>query len=447
MINRNRQGGKIGVISLGCPKNLVDTEKMLGRFFEAGYTLTPDPEEADLLVVNTCGFIADAEAESRQTILEMAAIKSRRPGVRLAVTGCLAQRYGRLLKEQIPAIDLLLGTHDTAAQPRQLVAPPAHGRPVPILNPLNKPLEDAPRVLTTPSHTAYLKVAEGCNNPCSFCIIPQLRGPFRSRPVDELVAEAGALVKGGVLELNLVSQDTSLYGRDLTPRSSLLSLLAALENIESLQWIRLLYLYPTLVNDALLDHINQSQKVLPYLDIPLQHSHSAVLARMKRAERGTDIRQLVQRIRSRVPKGAIRSTFIVGFPGETEKEFNDLYDFINEFRLDHVGVFTYSDEVGSGAQQLPDKIAPEIAAERRGRIYELQQGISQENLEAQVGSTLPVLVEHSVKGEPWDYLGRTPWQAPDVDGHVRLQGKNLAIGTIVTARVLQATPYDLLATT
>lgn len=444
-MDQDRGTGKIGFISLGCPKNLVDTEKMLGRFLEDGYALTPDPEEADLLVVNTCGFIADAEEESRQTILEMAEIKSKRPGVRLAVTGCLAQRYGRLLKEQIPAIDFLLGTHDTATQSRQFVAPPStHQRS--ILDPLQKPLEGAPRVLTTLSHTAYLKIAEGCNNPCSFCIIPKLRGPFRSRTIDELVVEARALVDGGVCEINLVSQDTSLYGRDLTPRSSLVELLAALEKIEELPWIRLLYLYPALVNDKLLHAIGRSKSVLPYFDIPLQHSHSATLARMKRAQRDEDVRGLVRRIRKHVPQGAIRSTFIVGFPGETAEEFADLCDFIKEFRLDHVGVFTYSDEVGTDACQLPDKILPEIAEERRQIIYELQETISYENLKTLIGATLPVLVDEPILDDgPWTFMGRTPWQAPDVDGHVLLKGQDLMAGDIVEAKIVQVSAYDLMA--
>ncbi|MBF0172213.1 MAG: 30S ribosomal protein S12 methylthiotransferase RimO [Magnetococcales bacterium] len=441
---RKKQGGRIGVISLGCPKNLVDTEKMLGRFFEAGHVLTPNPEEADLLVVNTCGFIAEAEEESRQAIRDMAAIKARHPGVRLAVTGCLAQRYGRELKEQIPAIDLLLGTHDSATQPRTLIAPPQR-RALSVLDPLYRPLTGAPRVLTTPSHTAYLKIAEGCNNPCSFCIIPRLRGPFQSRPGEELVAEARALAAGGVRELNLVSQDTSLYGRDLTPRSSLKSLLTALETVAGIQWIRLLYLYPTLVNDALLDHIAASEKVQPYLDIPLQHSHSAVLARMKRAERGGDIRQLVTRIRSRLPRAAIRTTFIVGFPGETEEEFQDLYEFMSEFKLDHVGIFAYSDEVGTEAHHMPDKVAAELAEARRSRLYDLQEKISGEKLASLVGSTLPVLVEGRLDGSLGSRMGRTPWQAPEVDGHVRLKGENLVAGTIVSAKIIQASAHDLVA--
>ncbi|MBF0134286.1 MAG: 30S ribosomal protein S12 methylthiotransferase RimO [Magnetococcales bacterium] len=442
-MHRSKKVGKVGVVSLGCPKNLVDTEKMLGRFFESGYTLTPNPEEADLLVVNTCGFIADAEEESRQAIREMAAIKSRHPGVRLAVTGCLAQRYGRLLKEQIPAIDLLLGTHDTPEQSRRLITPPL--RRTPILAPLHKPLEGAPRVLTTRPHTAYLKIAEGCNNPCSFCIIPQLRGPFRSRPVEELVAEAQALAAGRVCELNLVSQDTSLYGRDLSPRASLIHLLTALETIDPIQWIRLLYLYPTLVTDPLLDFIGQSGKVVPYLDIPFQHTHSAVLARMRRAERGGDIRQLVQRIRRRIPNGAIRTTFIVGFPGETEEEFQDLFEFVQEFQLEHVGVFAYSDEAGSHAYTLPDKVAPEIIEERRSRIYECQQTISQQKLTTYKGLTLPVLVDDTLEEPPWTHRGRTLWQAPDVDGHVKLKGRPMAVGTMVMATIVQNTAYDLMA--
>ncbi|MBF0139299.1 MAG: 30S ribosomal protein S12 methylthiotransferase RimO [Magnetococcales bacterium] len=435
---------KVGVISLGCPKNLVDTEKMLGRYVQAGHALTPDPEEADLLVVNTCGFIASAEEESRQAILDMAAIKARRPGVRLAVTGCLAQRHGRLLKEQIPAIDLIVGTHDTPDQPRHVVEPPGYQAQL-MFAPLKKTGEGAPRVLTTAKHTSYLKIAEGCNNPCSFCIIPQLRGPFRSRTPEELMTEARALVRGGVRELNLVSQDTSLYGRDLSPRTSLRHLLTELETLSELQWIRLLYLYPTLIHDDLLDHVNQSAKVVPYWDIPLQHSHSAVLTRMKRAESGESVRRLVSRIRERVLDAAIRSTFIVGFPGESDDEFNDLYQFVAEFKLDHVGVFTYSDEVGSAAWHLPDKIPAQLAEERRHRIYALQQQISREKMLARVGTTCKVLVEQGIQEDPWVYRGRTQWQAPEVDGHVKLKGGHLVPGMMVSAKVLDATAYDLMA--
>ncbi|MBF0109539.1 MAG: 30S ribosomal protein S12 methylthiotransferase RimO [Magnetococcales bacterium] len=442
---KGTKGGKIGVISLGCPKNLVDTEKMLGRFFEAGHTLTPNPEEADLLVVNTCGFIAQAEEESRQAIREMAAIKSRRPGVRLAVTGCLAQRHGLTLKEQIPEIDLLLGTYDTPEQPRSLAVPPRR-RALAILDPLQRPLDGAARVLTTPAHTAYLKIAEGCNNPCSFCIIPQLRGPFRSRPEVELFGEARALAKGGVRELNLVSQDTSLYGRDLVPRSNLVTLLHGLEEIDKIQWIRLLYLYPTLVHDDLLDRVAASEKIVPYFDIPLQHTHSAVLTRMKRAERGGDIRRLIERIRTRIPHASIRTTFIVGFPGETEEEFLDLECFVQDYRLDHVGVFAYSDEPGSASFAMPDKIPTAIAEKRRQRIYELQQQISREKLSEMIDRTVSVLVEGPLQEEPWTHQGRTAGQAPDVDGHVKLVGKGkVSSGTMVTARITSNTAYDLMA--
>lgn len=443
-MKHKRDTVKVGIISLGCPKNLVDTEKMLGRFLQAGHTLTPDPEDADLLVVNTCGFIASAEEESRQAILEMAAIKARRPGVRLAVTGCLAQRHGRLLKEQIPGIDLILGTHDTPSQPRQVLEPLGY-RAQALFDPLKKSWEGAPRVLTTAKHTSYLKIAEGCNNPCSFCIIPKLRGPFRSRTLEELMTEARPMVRGGVRELNLVSQDTSLYGRDLSPRTSLRQLLLELESLAELRWIRLLYLYPTLIPDDLLDHVNQSSKVVPYWDIPLQHSHSSVLTRMKRAESGETVRRLVMRIRERVKDAVIRSTFIVGFPGESDAEFLDLYKFIEEFKLDHVGVFAYSDEVGSASWSFPDKVPAPLAEERRQRIYALQQQISREKMVARIGSTVEVLVEQGIQEDPWCYQGRTQWQAPDVDGHVKLKGGTLVLGTMVSAKVLDATAYDLMA--
>ncbi|MBF0357403.1 MAG: 30S ribosomal protein S12 methylthiotransferase RimO [Magnetococcales bacterium] len=428
------------MISLGCPKNLVDTEKMLGRFIDKGYDLTADPQEADLLVVNTCGFKADAEEESREAIAEMAAIKGAKPGVRLVVTGCLSQRYGESLRDDIPEIDVLTGTSEYEQLIHILEDSPSSP---PVVTSRPVVAENGPRVLTTLPHTAYVKVAEGCNNPCAFCIIPKLRGPFVSREPEDIDEEVVSLVDEGVVEINLISQDTTLYGRDLDRRLSLADLLDGLKVIEGLAWIRLLYLYPTMVTDQLLAVMAEENNILPYFDIPLQHSHSEVLKRMKRAEREGDVYKLIQRIRHKIPNAAIRSTFIVGFPGESEEEFQHLYDFVKETRFDHVGVFTYSDEVGTTAYELPEKIPLEIAEERRDRLMAMQQVISQQKLERMIGSTIPVLVEGVSEENEWLLEGRTMGQAPDVDGIVYINDGSPEIGSVVDIEITAAHEYDL----
>lgn len=441
-----RPGKRVGVLSLGCPKNLVDTEKMLGRFLQQGYTVTADPEEADLLVVNTCGFKADAEAESREAISAMVEIKARHPGKRLVVTGCLSQRYGALLAQEMPDIDLLVGS----AQYEQLIplieAQRDTGETTMAVQPLTHTVverEEPARLLTTPAHTAYIKIAEGCNNPCAFCIIPQLRGRFRSRTVEEIEAEVIQLSQQGVVEINLVSQDTTLYGRDLVPRVSLATLLRRLARVEGILWIRTLYLYPTLVTAELLTVMGSEEKIVPYLDIPLQHSHSAVLARMKRTERAESIQALLQQIRQQLPQAVVRTTFIVGFPGESKKEFRHLYQLVEQGWFDHVGVFTYSDEQGTAAYHLPDKVSPKQARKRRKALMLLQQRISRKKLKRQVGKTLPVLVDSVSDDHPGLLLGRTMGQAPDVDGLVYINAGQPQLGTIVSVTITESHEYDL----
>ncbi|MBF0444998.1 MAG: 30S ribosomal protein S12 methylthiotransferase RimO, partial [Magnetococcales bacterium] len=315
--------------------------------------------------------------------------------------------------------------------------PPGVAKPTPGVG------EDAPRILTTLPHTAYVKIAEGCNNPCAFCIIPQLRGAFVSREPEDIDSEIVVLVEQGVVEVNLISQDTTLYGRDLDRRLSLADLLAGLIEIPGLRWIRLLYLYPTMVTDQLLNIMSEDNSILPYFDIPLQHSHSAVLKRMKRAEREADVYKLIQRIRNKIPHATIRTTFIVGFPGESEAEFQHLYDFIKETRFDHVGVFTYSDEQGTTAFDLEDKIPADIAQERRDRLMALQQTISQEKLATFIGKTIPVLVEGVSEENEWLLEGRTMGQAPDVDGVVYINDGSPKIGSVVDIEITEAYEYDL----
>ncbi|MEO5349097.1 MAG: 30S ribosomal protein S12 methylthiotransferase RimO [Magnetococcus sp. YQC-3] len=442
-------GRRVGVISLGCPKNLVDTEKMLGRFLDQGYTLTDDPEEADLLLVNTCGFKADAEAESREAILAMSAVKASHSGKRLVVTGCLAQRHGAQLAQEMPEIDVLVGSdqyaeliplieaNQASGQAVLAVAPVVHSSPA-----LPEQAEPA-RLLTTPAHTAYLKIAEGCNNPCAFCIIPQLRGRFRSRSMEALVEEATQLGRQGVLEINLVSQDTTLYGRDLSPRVSLADLLRRLVAVEGIAWIRLLYLYPTLITPELLAVLAGEEKLLPYLDVPLQHSHSAVLQRMRRVERTPGIRRLLRQIRRQLPQAVLRTTFIVGFPGESKKEFRHLYRFVRRGWFDHVGVFTYSDEEGTAAFHLPDKVRPKTARKRQKALMLLQQRISRKKLRQWVGRTVPVLVEGLAEGYEDLWLGRSVGQAPEVDGLVYIHSGRAEPGKIIPVTITGSHEYDL----
>ncbi|MBF0186884.1 MAG: 30S ribosomal protein S12 methylthiotransferase RimO [Magnetococcales bacterium] len=449
--------GKVGVISLGCPKNQVDTETMLGRFVDAGYGLTPDPNDADLLVVNTCGFIADAVEESREAIREMAEIKAAHPGKRLIVTGCLSQRLGESLMREIPEIDLMTGTGQFDRMIPLLERPSIGSIPIQPVEgdhggsvghaeiglPKRAFDEEASRVLTTRPHTAYVKIAEGCNASCAFCVIPQLRGPFRSRQPEEVEREVRRLVSSGVREITLISQDTTMYGRDLAPRTSLADLLGRLNAIEELTWIRMQYLYPTLVTDALLDAVAGFEKVVPYFDIPLQHSHSDVLRRMRRAERGNTVRDLVKRIRAKVPDASIRSTFIVGFPGETEEEFKDLDRFLEEVHLDHVGVFLYSDEKDAPAHAFSGKIPMEIAERRRETLMRRQMEISRLRLKEKIGSIIPVMVDGTSLESEFLLEGRTVGQAPEVDGLVILNQGYAEPGEVVSVQITDAFEYDL----
>ncbi|MBF0138298.1 MAG: 30S ribosomal protein S12 methylthiotransferase RimO [Magnetococcus sp. DMHC-1] len=437
---------KIGMISLGCAKNLVDSEFMLGQFRGQGYQFTHDPEQADILVVNTCAFVAEAETESREAIREMLAVKKAHPDKRIVVTGCLAQRYGERLAQDLPGLDVILGSGQ-------------YQRLIPLINSINPnpeqplvglgpptflPKGTAERVLTTPSHTAYVKIAEGCNNPCTFCIIPKLRGPFRSRMPRDIEQEVRRLAKQGVKEINLVSQDTTLYGRDLSPRTDLPSLLHRLGDIDGIEWIRMLYLYPTLISDRLLITILRQEKVLPYLDMPLQHFHTGVLTRMKRSERAGSVRRLLRRIRGVLPNAILRTTMIVGFPGETDEEFQALYDFVAEARFDHLGVFTYSNEEGTPASQMSQQVPHLLAQERSARLMALQQSISREKLAKLVGQVLPVMVDHVSPESGLLLQGRYAGQAPEVDGVVYINdGSRIEPGRIVPVKITESHEYDL----
>ncbi|MGN7612415.1 30S ribosomal protein S12 methylthiotransferase RimO [Magnetococcales bacterium HHB-1] len=436
---------KVGVISLGCPKNQVDTEVVLGQFLTQGYTFTADPEEADILLVNTCGFIREAVEESQEAVEEMAEIKKRFPEKKLVVMGCLVERDGKKMQTQFPQIDVALGT----AQYPKVIPILAENKTtlIPRETPQQKSyLADASeiRARISPPHMAYLKIAEGCNNPCSFCIIPQLRGPFQSRPIDDIVQEARQLAQEGVKEINLVAQDTTLYGRDLERRTDLATLLNALEQVEDLNWIRLLYLYPTLITDALLDQFAQSKKVLPYFDIPLQHSHSDILKSMCRSERSEALYRLIERIRQKIPHATLRTTMIVGFPGETEHHFQHLKNFIETIQFDHLGVFVYSDEPQAAAYHLPDKVSQEVAEERQEELMALQQRISQQRLKRFLGKTIPLLVDGVSQESEHLLVGHTQHQAHEIDGITYINRGHAKAGDLVMLRITETYEYDLM---
>ncbi len=461
---------KIGMVSLGCPKNLVDSEVMLGLAAEAGHTVTADAAEAEVLVVNTCAFIDRAKQESIDAILEMARLKQTGACRRLVVTGCLAERYRDELAAQIPEIDALLGTGEVPAIVAALegraepatVAPGAGAAPATLYRkrPGHAPLGgrtalptyiyDAatPRRLATPRHYAYVKVAEGCDYRCAFCIIPRLRGAYRSRPADEIVREAEALAAQGVRELLLISQDTTFYGNDRGERGALAALLRRLDRVDGLEWIRLLYLYPTTVDASLIDAMSASEKVCRYIDLPLQHASDAVLRRMGRPGTRRSYETLLGHLRDRMPDVALRTTFIVGFPGETERDVDELERFIEAVGFDHVGVFTYSHEDGTRAGEWDDDVPAAEKRRRRDRLMARQRALVERTQAGRVGSRVRVMVDGPSPEHELVLRGRTPGQAPDIDPFVYLtecDPSGLAPGQVVEAEVVGASGYDLLA--
>ena len=446
---------QIGFVSLGCPKNLVDSEVMLGLARQAGHTLTADPAAADVLVVNTCAFIEPARQESIDAILEMAAYKATGRCRRLVVAGCLSERYRDELRRQIPEIDVVLGTNDVLAIVSAITGEPPSGgaRPLP-LSPAAAPppafLYDAglPRELSTPGHYAYIKVAEGCDYACSFCIIPKLRGRYRSRPAQDVVAEARSLTARGVKEIILVSQDTSFYGIDRRERGALARLLEALNRIDGLAWIRLLYLYPTTVTDDTLAAIAGCEKVCRYVDLPLQHAAPAVLRRMRRPGGRASYERLIRRIRRRIPGVTIRTTFITGFPGETAADFQELVRFARAVRFDHLGVFTYSHEEGTTAFSLRDEVPRRVKTARQRVLMNLQQRLVGQANRARIGEQVTVLVDGPAPESPLVIRGRLQSQAPDIDSAVYLTEVDpsaLRPGDLVKATVTAARGYDLVA--
>ena len=443
------------MISLGCPKNLVDSEVMLGLAQQAGHQLTRDAADADVLVVNTCAFIDKAKQESIDAILEMAEHKKTGACRTLVVTGCMAERYRDELKAQIPEIDAVLGTGEVP----QIVGAIGSAT-IPLLRSNGTAMTgdsrlptyiydaDTPRLLATPRHYAYIKIAEGCDYKCAFCIIPTLRGHYRSRPAGSIVREARALAGRGVKEILLISQDTSFYGIDRGERGALARLLRELNRVDGLEWIRLLYLYPTTIGDDVLDAMAECEKVCQYIDLPLQHASDAVLRRMKRPGTRAGYEALLARIRARLPRAALRTTFIVGFPGETAADFTELQGFVSAVGFDHVGVFTYSHEEGTSAHGLDDDVPARVKRRRQSALMSLQKRIVTAAQKRRVGQQVRLLVDGPSAEHDLVLRGRLEGQAPDIDSLVYLTDcdpSEFTAGQFVTVEITGSRGYDLVA--
>ena len=431
-------------ISLGCDKNLVDTEKMLGILGGEGYSFVDDESEADVIVVNTCCFIGDAKEESVNTILEMAELKKSGRLKALIVTGCLAERYKNEITEEIPEVDAVLGTtsyEEIAGAIREALK----GEKTLVFKDIDAPVgKETKRLVTTGGHYAFLKIAEGCDKRCTYCIIPYLRGRYRSVPMEQLEKEARELADQGVKELILVAQETTLYGKDLYGEKKLPELLRRLSSIPGIQWIRLQYCYPEEITDELIETIKNEEKVCHYLDIPIQHASDAILKRMGRRTSNKEIRELVAKLRQEIPDIALRTTFISGFPGETEEDHEILMEFVDDMEFDRLGVFAYSPEEDTPAYSFKDQVPDEVKEDRRAEIMELQQDIAFEKSESMKGSVLEVMIEGKVADEN-AYVGRTYMDSPGVDGLIFVNtGLSLMSGDFVRVRVTGALEYDLI---
>lgn len=433
----------IFTVTLGCPKNRVDTEVMLGHLVEAGYRPVLAADQADILLINTCGFIQPAVEEAIDEILTLAAVKEKHPNVLFVVTGCLVQRYGEDLIQQFPEVDLFIGTDgfaDIVDHIQLLSQQSSH------ISPTSNFLMDCqqPRILTTPPHRAFLKISEGCSNSCAYCLIPSLRGPLRSRQVDDLVCEAQKLADSGIQELTIIGQDVTAYGIDQGVHApSLPDLLNALLKDTAIPWLRLLYLYPSRVTDELLQLMAQEPRLLSYLDIPLQHVSESILRAMRRPFGRRHIEDIINRIKAIIPQAAIRTTFMVGFPGETEADVEEIANFMRQHRLNNVGIFTYCNEPGCPAEHLPDQLSAEAKEERYNYLMATQAPISLALNEEMVGSSQEVLVEGVSAETELLLAGRTKYQAADIDGCVYIADGQCQSGELVQVRITEAHPYDL----
>lgn len=442
---------KLFCVSLGCDKNLVDTEKMLGVAGELGVSFTDDETEADAILINTCCFIGDAKEESVNTILDMARYKEEGKCRALIVAGCLAQRYKQEIIDEIPEVDAILGTTSYEEIGNVLTrlfeenGEEKKAEHISCFHDLKElPTQAEKRVMTTGGHYAFLKIAEGCDKRCTYCIIPYLRGPYRSVPMEQLLAEARELADNGVRELILVAQETTLYGKDLYGEKSLPKLLHELAQIPGIYWIRIQYCYPEEITDELIQTIKSEEKVCHYLDIPIQHASDRILRRMGRRTHKAELKERISTLRREIPDIALRTTFICGFPGETQEDHEELMEFVDEMEFERVGVFTYSAEEDTPAYSYPDQIPEEVKEEWRADVMELQQEIAFEHCENMVGKVLDVIIEGKVADEP-AYVGRTYMDAPNVDGLIFVNADEMLMsGDFVRVKVTGANEYDLI---
>ncbi|CAM3948543.1 30S ribosomal protein S12 methylthiotransferase RimO [Cohnella lubricantis] len=435
---------KVSVVTLGCEKNLVDSEIMSGLIQQRGYKLVDNPEDATVVIVNTCGFIDAAKEESVNTILNLAELKETARLKALVVSGCLTQRYKEELMREMPEIDGIVGTGDFYHINDIIDEALGGRRPVYVGNPVFTYEETMPRILSTPTHTAYVKIAEGCDNACTFCSIPIMRGKFRSRSMESILAETEQLAAQGVREISLIAQDSTNYGTDLYNGFKLPELLNRISEVRGIEWVRLHYAYPGFFTDELIDVFASNPKVCNYIDMPLQHSEDRILKRMRRPGRQRDVRELIAKIRARIPDAAIRTSMIVGFPGETEEDFANLCAFVREMKFDRLGVFTYSREEDTPADRLPeeDHLSDEVKQFRANTLMEIQRVVAMENAAKYVGRTIDVLVER-YDGRSDVYIGRSQYDAPEVDGEVFITGCKPQIGEIRQVRITHAYEYDL----
>ena len=442
---------KIGFISLGCPKNLVDSEVMMVQLKQSGHDITTDASEADTLVVNTCGFIESAKKESIDAILEAARLKTEGKAQRLVVAGCLVERYRDELRAELPEVDAFIGTSQIN-DITTVCDEKTNTRSLPVIALGNHSAtylydESTPRVLATPSYSAYIKIAEGCDRPCAFCFIPQMRGHFRSRRFGSVLREAQQLAEKGVKEIILVAQDSSRYGEDLGQTDKLAHLLRELSRLDGIEWVRVMYTYPTHISDAFLDVLASEPKAVKYLDMPLQHAAANVLKLMRRGGTRASLERLINRVRTRVPGIAVRTTFITGFPGETEEDFEELLAFVRNVEFDRLGVFTYSDEEGTPAYDLPNKVDARTAKRRRDRLMKEQARISRRRNQARLGSVERVLFEGTARETDLLWQGRLETQAPEIDGCVLIndapEGFEPSAGKFVNVLITEAHDYDL----
>ncbi len=433
---------KVGFVSLGCPKNLIDTEIMLYKLSEAGFEVVPEDIDADVVVINTCAFILDAKQEAIDNILDVAWLKKNRSLKGIVVTGCLVQRFGEEVLKELPEVDAIIGVGGALKIVDAVTAAYNGEKFVFIPNPAEIPL-DGSRVVTTPEYFAYLKIAEGCDNKCAYCVIPSIRGNFRSRSMLEIIEEANDLAEMGVKELCLIAQDTTAYGKDIFGTYALDSLLKELSKIKGIEWIRILYCYPERITDSLIEEIATNPKVVKYIDMPIQHISDSVLRRMNRRDTSESIKTVIKKIRDRIPGVVLRTTVITGFPGETEKEFNELLAFVKETRFERLGAFEYSREEGTAAYDMLDQIPAKKKKSRRDLIMRAQQKIHDERNDSLVGEVFTVLCE-GYDSAAESYFGRTYADAPDIDGKIYFTShRRIKDGEMVNVKIAEVLDYDL----